>query len=151
MSRYIHIRAASSFGERQRLVFAVYYCSEPFASLDLLGLSITGCPSSALSLTSGKRLLLSNTHLKGSNAKELAEDGGAALLAGIIEARPRQRDNCFSSRWLLIQFMACCKPGCIWQCHSSISTVLAGLQRACCGQQQKNKLQAKHSYLLLDC
>lgn len=61
--------------------------SEPFAALDLLGLSINGCPTSALALRSGRRLLLSNTHLKGSNAKDLAEDGGAALLAEIDEAR----------------------------------------------------------------
>ncbi|KAF6262549.1 hypothetical protein COO60DRAFT_1624944, partial [Scenedesmus sp. NREL 46B-D3] len=59
--------------------------SEPFAALDLLGLSINGCPTSALALRSGRRLLLSNTHLKGSNAKDLAEDGGAALLAEIDE------------------------------------------------------------------
>jgi hypothetical protein len=60
-------------------------CSEPFATLELLGLSINGCPGSALDLSSGQKLLLSNTHLKGSNAKELAEDGGAALLKEIKE------------------------------------------------------------------
>jgi hypothetical protein len=53
--------------------------------LELLGLSINGCPGSALDLSSGQKLLLSNTHLKGSNAKELAEDGGAALLKEIKE------------------------------------------------------------------
>jgi hypothetical protein len=60
-------------------------CSEPFAALELLGLSINGCPSSALVLSSGQKLLLSNTHLKGSNAEDLAEDGGAALLKEINE------------------------------------------------------------------
>ncbi|WIA09253.1 hypothetical protein OEZ85_008661 [Tetradesmus obliquus] len=59
--------------------------SESFSSLDLLGMSINGCPSTALDLSGGKRLLLSNTHLKGSNAKDLAEDGGAALLREIDE------------------------------------------------------------------
>ncbi|WIA29338.1 hypothetical protein OEZ86_011843 [Tetradesmus obliquus] len=59
--------------------------SESFSSLDLLGLSISGCPGTALDLSGGKRLLLSNTHLKGSNAEDLAEDGGAALLREIDE------------------------------------------------------------------
>uniref|UniRef100_A0A383VBF3 Right handed beta helix domain-containing protein n=1 Tax=Tetradesmus obliquus TaxID=3088 RepID=A0A383VBF3_TETOB len=59
--------------------------SESFSSLDLLGLSINGCPSTALDLSGGRRLLLSNTHLKGSNAEGLAEDGGAALLREIDE------------------------------------------------------------------
>ncbi|WIA09260.1 hypothetical protein OEZ85_008668 [Tetradesmus obliquus] len=59
--------------------------SEAFSSLDLLGLSISGCPGTALDLSGGKRLLLSNTHLKGSNAEDLAEDGGAALLREVDE------------------------------------------------------------------
>jgi hypothetical protein len=69
------------------LLLLLYSCSAPFASLDLLGLSINGCPTTSLELDTGKRLLLSNTHLKGSNAKELALYGGAALLNRIDQAR----------------------------------------------------------------